>query len=223
MDNSSLLGLRGLFSALGVGRLRRGGDFLGRGVVNRNVQRSLNFRAQFYRYFVLAQILDRLGQIDLLAVDFVARFLELGRDVEVSDSAKALGLALARFENEDELELAQLAGEFLRFVQLGGLALGAFAAEFLHLAFGGVGGGSGKILRNQKIAGVAGLDRDDVGFAAQAFDFSFEDDLDSLPKPSPESMAFLRRKLDWIESRQKWINAPIRAQEALDRDGSHPP
>ena len=116
---------------------------------------------------MLAGVLDRLGEIDFLAVDVVAGFLELGGDVEVGDGAEALFLAFAGFEGEDELDLAELAGEFLRGVEFGGFALGALALEFFDLALGGVGGGSGKILGDEKIAGVAGLDRDDVGFAAR--------------------------------------------------------
>jgi hypothetical protein len=96
-------------------------------------------------------------------------FLLVG-DGLAGDRAENLVRAFARLENEDELELAELAGEFLRLVQLVGLALGALALEFLDLALGGQRGGSGKILRDEEIAGVAGLDRHHVGFTAQSLD-----------------------------------------------------
>src|SRR5580658_1572931 len=166
-----------LFAAFGDGCFLLGA-FLGRRVIDRNMQGGVDLGGKPDGNLVFAEFFDRLGEIDFFSVDFVTRLLELVRDVLAGDGAEDLFLTFTRFKNKDELEFAQLAGKFLGFVQLAGFALGALALEFLHLALGGEGGGSGKIFRNEKIAGVTGLDRDDIGFAAQAFDFGFKNNFD---------------------------------------------
>jgi len=168
----------GLLAGLGVGGFGSGGIDLGSGMIDRDGEGGLDIGTELDGDFVFAEILDRAGEVDFLAVDVVTCILELEGDVLVGDGAEALFLAFAGFEDEDELELAELASEFLSLVQFGGFALGTFAAEFLDLALGGQRGGSGVVLGDEKIAGVTGLDRNDVGFAAETFDFGFEDDFD---------------------------------------------
>ena len=63
--------------------------------------------------------------------------------------------------------------EFLRFVHFLGFALRALAAKLFHLPLGCLGGRGGEIFWDEEIAGVAGLNGNNIRFAAQAFDFRF--------------------------------------------------
>jgi hypothetical protein len=124
-------------------------------------------------YGEIAEGLQRVVELDLALIDLVALSFEGFGDVAVGDGAEEL-VVFAGLARELELDAVERGGLFLGCVLLGGGFLRQRAAdpfERLHVA------GSGfdrQLVRQQKIARVAGLHVNDVAAMAELFDIFLE-------------------------------------------------
>ena len=170
--------LYGLFSALGVGRFRRSGASLGAGWLTVMWSVAWISEPSFTVTSCSPRSLIGLGRSIFLRSTSWPASLSLVAMSRLVTAPKLFSWPSPDSRMKTSLSLPSLPASSCASFSSAASRSARLRLEFLHLALGGEGGGSGKILRDQKIAGVAGLDRDDVGFAAQAFDFGFEDDFD---------------------------------------------
>src|ERR1700674_2475062 len=117
--------------------------------------------------------------MDLALVDLEALRGESFGDIGSGDGAEEL-VVLAGLAGEAHGDAIDEGRLLLRGFKLGGSLLGqrgANALERFHVAGGGF---DGELVRQQEIAGVAGLDGDDVATVAEFFDVFLQNDLHFL-------------------------------------------
>src|ERR1700730_3240533 len=137
------------------------------------------FAEDFYDDGIFAEGADGLAELDLALVSLEAVCDERFGDVGGGDGAEEL-IVLAGFAGEAESDAVDERGLLLRGVELGGGFLserGANALEGFYVAGGSF---DGELVRKQEIAGVAGLDGDDVAAVAEFFDVFLQNDLHFL-------------------------------------------
>src|SRR5258708_4084491 len=130
----------------------------------------------FYGDGIFAEGFDGLAELDLALVDLEALGGEGFGDVAGGYGAEEL-VVLAGLAGEADTHAVDERGLLLRGFELGGGFLGervANALEGFHVAAGGF---DGELVRQQEIAGVAGLDGDDVAAVAAVFDVFWQNDL----------------------------------------------
>src|SRR6266852_1949050 len=130
----------------------------------------------FYDDGILAEGFDGFAELDLALVDLEALHGEGFGDVGGGDGAEEL-VVLAGLAGEAESDAVDERGLLLRGFELVGGFLGqrgANALEGFHVAAGGF---DGELARQQEIAGVAGLDGNDVAAVAELIDVFLQNDL----------------------------------------------
>lgn len=135
------------------------------------VELDLNFES--------AGVLDRLFELDLVAVEFdlgIALEHSFG-NVHVGDGTESFA-CLPCLEGELQLQLLELGGDLLSFLKLFGLTLSACGLQMIQVAEVTRAGLEGLALGNQEIASEATLHFHDIGLGTETFDFFFEDDFD---------------------------------------------
>src|SRR5437899_2174314 len=127
------------------------------------------FAKHFYGDGIFAESADRLLELDLALIDLEALRGEGFSDVSSGDGAEEL-IVLAGLAREADSNAVEERGLLLRGVELGGGLLGEGRANALD-GFQVAGGGlDGELVRQQEIAGIAGLHGDDVAAVTELFD-----------------------------------------------------
>ena len=81
---------------------------------------------QLDRHFVFTGCLDRMFEMNLMTINFISDLILQSRhDILRRDRTERLA-SLAGFEFKDHAQFIDSPGQFLRFIQLAGLALGPF-------------------------------------------------------------------------------------------------
>src|SRR5216684_9243876 len=125
---------------------------------------------------IFAEGFDGFAELDLALVELEALRGEGFGDVGGGNGAEEL-IVLAGLAGEAHRDAVDERGLLLRGFELGGGFLGergADALEGFHVAAGGF---DGELARQQEIAGVTGLDGDDVAAVAEFFDVFLQNDL----------------------------------------------
>src|SRR5258708_7614426 len=125
---------------------------------------------------IFAEGFDGFAELDLALVELEALRGEGLGDVGGGDGAEEL-IVFAGLAGEAHGDAVDERGLLLRSFELGGGFLGergADALEGFHVAAGGF---DGELARQQEIAGVTGLDGDDVAAVAEFFDVFLQNDL----------------------------------------------
>src|SRR5271165_1636275 len=124
---------------------------------------------------VIAESLDGLGDVDLALVHLEVLRRERFGDVAAGDGAEHL-LVFAGFTLKGERNVIQQSDLLLRALEFRGGFFGQGGADTLQCFHVAASGFDGHFAREQKIAGVAGLDGDDVAAVAELFDVFLKND-----------------------------------------------
>src|SRR5580704_3837570 len=125
---------------------------------------------------IFAEGFDGLGDLDLALVDFEVLRRERFGNVGGGDGTEHL-VVLAGLARELQRHTIEQLRLFVRGIQLrGGLFRERRADAFDRLQIAGIGF-NGELARQKEIAGVAGLDGDDVAAVSQLFDIFLKNDL----------------------------------------------
>src|SRR5262252_8165208 len=147
---------------------------------------------------VFAKGLDGIGELDLALVNLEALCLQPIGDVAGGDGAEHL-IVFAGLAVELQGNAIEQLGLLFRGLEFGGGLFGESGADAfkrLHVARSGF---DGKLVGQEKIAGVAWLDGDNVAAVAELFDIFLKNDLhDDLLTPFRN---FLRAKEGLLTSR----------------------
>src|SRR4029077_12344445 len=155
----------------------------------------------FYGDGIFAEGFDGFAQLDLALVDLETLRGEGFGDVAGGDGAEEL-VILAGLASEAHGDAIDERGLLLRGFELGGGFLGegsANALEGFHVAGGGF---DGELVRQQEIAGVAGLDGDDVAAMAELVDVFLQNDLHDISLCSCIEIGLLLR---WLAEAGRYL------------------
>src|SRR5690348_3748551 len=141
-----------------------------------HVDVSAHVAVQLERDLMLAQLLDRLFQIDLVPVDLDAVLrLQRGGDVLVRDGAEGLVFGADPQAHDDGL-VVDLIGYRLRLVAILGLALDRRVAQPLGLGLGSLPGGHRQLAAQEEVAAITVRDLLNVPGATEVVDIFCQQD-----------------------------------------------